>query len=85
MTASELPAMQFETLFAQHYSRLARLIYRVVGDTARAEELAADASYDCAKSRPATTVTQWVGFIERPCIWRSTTCAGKGPKRDCGP
>src|SRR5262245_2080274 len=36
-------AVDFDALFAAYYRRLTRLLYRVTGDTARAEELASEA------------------------------------------
>ena len=36
-------AVDFDALFAAYYRRLTRLLYRVTGDTARAEEFASEA------------------------------------------
>jgi RNA polymerase sigma-70 factor (ECF subfamily) len=43
----------FDALFAAHYQRLARAIYRVVGDTGRAEELASEAFWRLHRNPPA--------------------------------
>ncbi len=40
--AATRTADDFETLFASQFGRLARLVGRVVNDTAEAEDLAAD-------------------------------------------
>lgn len=53
MTVSELPVADFETLFQSHYVRLARVVYRVLGDTARAEEIAADVFVRYREKPPA--------------------------------
>jgi RNA polymerase sigma-70 factor (ECF subfamily) len=45
---------RFEELFTAHYTALARLIYRVAGDTAIAEELAAEAFWRLYKNPPAS-------------------------------
>jgi RNA polymerase sigma-70 factor, ECF subfamily len=44
----------FDGLFAAHYSRLARAIYRVVGDTGVAEELASEAFWKLHQRPPAS-------------------------------
>jgi RNA polymerase sigma-70 factor, ECF subfamily len=44
----------FDSLFAAHYHRLARLIYRVVGDTGYAEELASEAFWKLHQRPPAS-------------------------------
>ena len=43
----------FDALFAAHYRHLARLIYRIVGDTGYAEELASEAFWRLHRSPPA--------------------------------
>jgi RNA polymerase sigma-70 factor (ECF subfamily) len=45
---------RFESLFASHYSALARLMYRVVGDAGWAEELAAEAFWKLHRNPPST-------------------------------
>ena len=44
----------FDALFSAHYHRLARLIYRVVGDTGYAEELASEAFWKLHRNPPAS-------------------------------
>lgn len=44
----------FDSLFLAHYHRLARLIYRVVGDTGYAEELASEAFWKLHRNPPAS-------------------------------
>ncbi len=39
---TQTPSLDFETVFHLHYDRIARAIARIVGDTSRAEELAAE-------------------------------------------
>src|SRR3954454_24834828 len=43
----------FDALFAAHYHRLARAIYRVIGDTGHAEELASEAFWRLHRNPPA--------------------------------
>jgi RNA polymerase sigma-70 factor (ECF subfamily) len=45
-------ADSFEALFTANYARLARLIYRVVGDTGWAEDLAAEAFWKLHRNPP---------------------------------
>ncbi len=51
-----------EALFKAHYSRLARLIYRVTGDTARAKEIASETFWKYHRSPPPrdTNVEGWL-------------------------
>jgi RNA polymerase sigma-70 factor (ECF subfamily) len=51
--AVEAQDQSFDSLFAVHYSRLARLIYRVVGDSGYAEELASEAFWKLHRNPPA--------------------------------
>jgi RNA polymerase sigma-70 factor (ECF subfamily) len=44
---------EFDALFQTYYSRLARLLYRVTGDTARAEDVAAEAFWRLHHKPPA--------------------------------
>jgi RNA polymerase sigma-70 factor (ECF subfamily) len=46
--------LDLDGLFAAHYTGLARVIYRVVGDTAAAEELASEAFCKLHRSPPAS-------------------------------
>jgi RNA polymerase sigma-70 factor (ECF subfamily) len=54
----------FDELFAAHYAGLARLIYRVVGDTGWAEELAAEAFWKLHRHPPASH-DNLVGWLYR--------------------
>jgi RNA polymerase sigma factor (sigma-70 family) len=45
--------LDFDALFAAYYRRLARLLFRVTGDTHRAEELAAEAFWRLHRRPPA--------------------------------
>lgn len=70
---SELPALtrinpgaadHFDTFFAANYTALTKLIYRVVGDTAAAEELAAEAFWKLYRNPPASN-QNLVGWLYR--------------------
>jgi RNA polymerase sigma-70 factor (ECF subfamily) len=54
LTRKSESADRFDKLFAAHYSTLTRLIYRVVGDTGSAEELAAEAFWKLHCKPPAS-------------------------------
>jgi RNA polymerase sigma-70 factor, ECF subfamily len=49
-------ACDFDSLFSAYYRRLARLLYRVTGDAARAEEFAAEAFWRLYEKPPKETV-----------------------------
>jgi len=51
-TVPEEATRDFDTLFQNYYTRLARLLYRVTGDTARAEEVAAEAFWRLHRKPP---------------------------------
>ena len=51
----------FDSLFAARYHQLARLLYRVVGDTGYAEELASEAFWRLYQNRPS--------FQDNPAGW----------------
>jgi RNA polymerase sigma-70 factor, ECF subfamily len=58
-TSSHFPAVtesatDFDALFTANYAPLARVIYRVVGDTDLAEELSAEAFWKLHRSPPAS-------------------------------
>jgi RNA polymerase sigma-70 factor, ECF subfamily len=55
-------ACDFDALFAAYYCRLARLLYRATGDTARAEEFAAEAFWRLYDKPPkeATNIEGWL-------------------------
>jgi len=52
-TVPEEAARDFDALFQTYYTRLARLLYRVTGDTARAEEVAAEAFWRLHRKPPS--------------------------------
>ena len=74
--AATRTADDFETLFAEQFGRLARLVRRVVNDTAEAEDLAADVLWKCFRKRPeAINLEGWL--VVSPSAPRSTASAGK--------
>jgi RNA polymerase sigma-70 factor (ECF subfamily) len=54
----------FDALFAAQYHRLARLIYRVVGDTASAEDLASEAFWKLHRNPPPSN-SNLAGWLYR--------------------
>jgi RNA polymerase sigma-70 factor (ECF subfamily) len=58
----ENAAMEIEALFRAHYQRVCRVIYRVIGQPDRAEELAAEAFWKLHQRRPArlTNAEAWL-------------------------
>jgi len=54
VTAKTENANDFDELFAANYVGLARVIYRIVGDTGWAEELAAEAFWKLHRNPPAS-------------------------------
>jgi DNA-directed RNA polymerase specialized sigma24 family protein len=62
----------FDELFITHYSRLARLLCRVTGDTATAEDLASEAFFRLHQ-RPPSSRHNLPGWLCRTaCGWPST-------------
>lgn len=62
--AATQTADDFEALFASQFSRLARLVRRVVGDAAEAEDLAADVLWKCFRKRPeAVNLEGWLSRV----------------------
>jgi RNA polymerase sigma-70 factor (ECF subfamily) len=55
-------AMDFDGLFRAHYPALARIVYRVVGDTGWAEEIAAEAFWKLHRQPPREShnLTGWL-------------------------
>ncbi len=55
-------ACDFNTLFTTYYRRLTRLLYRVTGDTARAEEFASEAFWRLYHKPPrdSTNIEGWL-------------------------
>jgi RNA polymerase sigma-70 factor, ECF subfamily len=51
-----------EALFKTNYTRLARLVYRVIGDTGRAEEIASEVFWKYHRNRPPrdTNIEGWL-------------------------
>jgi RNA polymerase sigma-70 factor (ECF subfamily) len=64
VTTAEQTTADFASLFAAQYTALTRLIYRVVGDTASAEELASEAFWRLHRNRPASD-HNLVGWLRR--------------------
>ena len=63
-SAIEATDHEFDALFTAHYHRLARLIYRVVGDTGYAEELASEAFWKLHRNPPASN-SNLAGWLYR--------------------
>ena len=61
-TSAPNVACDLDALFAANYRRLTRLLYRVIGDTARAEEFAAEAFWRLYDKPPrdATNIEGWL-------------------------
>jgi RNA polymerase sigma-70 factor, ECF subfamily len=53
MTAQQEAARDFDALFRSFYRRLARLLYRVTGDVARAEDVASEAFWRLHTNPPS--------------------------------
>jgi len=64
MRVPEQPSRDFDTLFTTGYRRLARLLYRVTGDTGRAEEIASEAFWRL-HSKPPAAQTNLEGWLYR--------------------
>jgi len=64
ITVPEQPRQDFNTLFTNGYRRLARLLYRVTGDTGRAEEAASEAFWRL-HSKPPAAETNLEGRLYR--------------------
>jgi DNA-directed RNA polymerase specialized sigma24 family protein len=62
MPVAEEPGADIESLFDACYRRLARVLYRVTGDTGRAEEIAAEAFWRLHRRRPRdqTNLEGWL-------------------------
>jgi len=59
--------VNIDELFTAHYAGLARVTYRVVGDTATAEELAAEALWKLHRNPPASDANL-VGWLYRTAL-----------------
>jgi RNA polymerase sigma-70 factor (ECF subfamily) len=64
MSVPEEATRDFDSLFNAYYKRLARLLYRVTGDTGRAEEVAAEAFWRLYR-KPLPANTNWEGWLYR--------------------
>jgi len=64
MTVPAQPSQDFNKLFTTGYRRLARLLYRVTGDTGRAEEVASEAFWRL-HSKPPAAATNLEGWLYR--------------------
>ena len=60
-------ALDFDGLFAAHYPALTRVVYRVVGDTALAEEIASEAFWRL-HSKPPAFERNLAGWLYRTCL-----------------
>ena len=64
MRVPEQPSRDFNTLFTTGYRRLARLLYRVTGDTGGAEEIASKAFWR-VHLKPPRAQTNLEGWLYR--------------------
>jgi DNA-directed RNA polymerase specialized sigma24 family protein len=62
MTAAEERGADLESIFGACYARLARVLYRVTGDTGRAEEMASEAFWRLHRNPPRdkTNIEGWL-------------------------
>jgi len=74
------PADDFETLFLSQFSRLARLVRRVVNDTAEAEDLAADVLWKCFRKRPEAINLE--GWLSRTAVRAALDSIRKKARRN---
>jgi RNA polymerase sigma-70 factor (ECF subfamily) len=70
----------FDALFRAHYRRLARILYRIVGRTDLAEELAAEAFWKLHQRRPAH-LTNGEGWLCRTGVRLALDALRKGKRR----
>jgi DNA-directed RNA polymerase specialized sigma subunit, sigma24 homolog len=78
--SAEQATSGFDALFRAHYRRLARILYRIVGQTDLAEELAAEAFWKLHQRRPAR-VTNTEGWLCRAGIRLALDALRKGKRR----
>jgi RNA polymerase sigma-70 factor (ECF subfamily) len=64
---SDRSSTDFDGLFAAHYGRLTRIVYRVVGDAAWAEEVAAEAFWKL-HSKPPKAGNNLPGWLYRTAL-----------------
>lgn len=77
---TEEPASGFDALFRAHYRRLARILYRIVGQTDLAEELAAEAFWKLHQRWPAR-LTNAEGWLCRTGVRLALDALRKGKRR----
>ena len=66
-----------ETIFRTQYERIGRVIAKVVGDPARAEELAVEVFLKLWRNRQAQDGNTEAGCTGRPCEWVWMNSGGK--------
>jgi RNA polymerase sigma factor (sigma-70 family) len=74
-------SVSFERFFTTHYTALARLLYRVVGDIQTAEELAAEAFWKLHVSQPKSE-RNLVGWLYRTGLRLALDSLRKRKRRD---
>ena len=78
--SAEQATSGFDALFHAHYRRLARILYRVVGQTDLAEELAAEAFWKLHQRRPAHLANA-EGWLCRTGVRLALDALRKGKRR----
>jgi RNA polymerase sigma-70 factor (ECF subfamily) len=76
----EQSASGFDALFRAYYPRLARILYRIVGQTDLAEELAAEAFWKLHQRRPAHLINA-EGWLCRAGVHLALDALRKGKRR----
>jgi len=66
LIAAEATPFDFESLFHEQYARIAKVIGRILGDPARAEELAVEVFCKLLRIRSAHGAGSLVGYTEPP-------------------
>ena len=79
-TSPEQGTSGFDALFRANYRRLARILYRIVGQTDLAEELAAEAFWKLHQRRPAN-LTNAEGWLCRTGVRLALDALRKGKRR----
>ena len=64
MSSPRAAGLDIDSLFRSYYARLARLLYRVTGDTARAEEIASEAFWRLHR-KPPPDEANYEGWLYR--------------------
>ncbi len=78
--SAEQATSGFDALFRAHYRRLARILYRIVGQTDLAEELAAEAFWKLHQRRPAHLANA-EGWLCRTGVRLALDALRKGKRR----